>query len=66
MTIPHARLLRVHRIKMPVMGIFLALFVLPACSPPDFDPTWTADELYDYGLERMEQEDWLDNRLSNK
>ena len=60
MMIPLVRLLPVRRIKMPVMGIFLALFVLPACSPPDFDPTWTAEELFDYGTQRMEQEDWLD------
>ena len=51
---------RVSRLRIPVTGIFLALLVLPACSPPDFDPDWTAEELYDYGVERMEREDWLD------
>ena len=55
MTIP-----RLPRFRFAFTGIFLALFVLPACSPPDFDPDWTAEELYDYGMERMEQEDWLD------
>ena len=48
------------RIRIHVLGIFLALFVLPACSPPDLDPTWTAEELYDYGMQRVEREDWLD------
>lgn len=54
------RRLQGRRIRIPAVGIFLALFVLPACSPPDFDPTWTAEELYDYGMQRMEQENWLD------
>ncbi len=48
------------RIRMSVMGVLLVLFVQAACSPPDFDPGWTAEELYGYGTERMEQEDWLD------
>ena len=51
---------RIPRLRVAFAGILLALFVLPACSPPDFDPDWTAAELYDYGMERMEQEDWLD------
>ena len=50
----------VRRFKIPVTGIFFALFVLAACRPPDFDPSWTAEELYDYGMKRMEQEGWLD------
>ena len=48
------------RKKIPLMGLFFALFVLPACNPPDFDPSWAAEELYDFGLEKMEQENWLD------
>ncbi len=60
MMVPLIRRLPVRRIRMPVVGIFLALFVLWACSPPEFDPTWTAEELYDYGIQRVEQEDWLD------
>ncbi len=48
------------RTRIPLIGILLALFVLSACSPPDLDPAWTAEELYDYGMERVEQEDWLD------
>ncbi len=60
MMVPLVCLLLLRRIQMPVTGIFLALFLLPACSPPDFDPTWTAEELYDYGMQRMEQENWLD------
>lgn len=51
---------RLPRFRIAFTGIFLALLVLPACSPPDFDPDWTAEELYDYGMERLEQEDWLD------
>ena len=48
------------RNKIWLMGFLFALFVLPSCNPPDFDPDWEAEELYDFGLQKMEQEDWLD------
>ncbi len=54
MTIPSLR-----RYRIPFTVIFLALLVLPACGPPGFESDWTVEELYDYGMERMEQEDWL-------
>ena len=53
-------ILRHPRFMIPLYGFFLALFVLTSCSPPSYDPDWTAEELYDYGMERLEQEDWLD------
>lgn len=52
-------ILRVRK-KIQIMGLFFALFALPACNPPDFDMDWAAEELYDFGLNKMEQEDWLD------
>ncbi len=48
------------RNKIWLMGFLFALIVLPSCNPPDFDPDWEAEELYDFGLQKMEQEDWLD------
>lgn len=55
MIIPRAR-----RFRISATGIFLALLVLPACSPPGFESDWTAEELYGYAMERVEREDWLD------
>ena len=48
------------RKNVQLVGLFFILIVLPACNPPNIDPAWAAEELYNFGLDRMEQEDWLD------
>ncbi len=48
------------RNKIPVTWLLCAIFLLPACSPPDIDPDWAAEELYDYGIGKLEREDWTD------
>ena len=48
------------RNKILLSSLLCAVLFLPACNPPDFDPGWAAEELYDFGIQQMEEEDWLD------
>jgi len=45
------------KLLVPMLCVVIGV---AACSPPTIDPTWSADELYDFGMQKIEDEDWLD------
>ena len=50
----------INYLKKGVVGFFFITFGFLSCSAPDINPNWAADELYDFGLARIAEEQWME------